>query len=247
VAGACSGDRDHATGNLCSDLLLRADTKTDIVQPLDFHDGVLAIGEDEHVLPDAQPFSPRPRTDPAETLQHPVPRPHEGEDEIPSTAISAPHRRARAPKALEMDERPGLTNDELRQWNEGYLNNMREALDARYPYKLGHQAKKNAEHWVLGQGIGGVGTGLGQDHAAGPLHFFSGVTLLAALIGRDLSSAGTKHARSSSVTSAAEDDERRVRAREEEGEKIGRPAGEEDLTLAGQDEGVFIGGNEMVR
>jgi meiotic recombination protein REC8, fungi type len=145
-----------------------------------------------------------------------------------------------------MDERPGLTNDELRQWNEGYLNNMREAVDARYPYKLAHQAKKNAEHWVLGQGIGGVGTGLGQHHAAGPLHIFSGPFLLAALTGRDLLSAGTKHARSSSVTSAVEDEERRVRAREEEGEQSGRGAGEEDLTLAVLDGGVFVGRDEMV-
>jgi len=150
-------------------------------------------------------------------------------------------------KPLESDERPGLTNDELRQWNEGYLTNMQETIDARHPYKMVHQAKKNAEHWVLGQGIGGVGSGLGREHAPGPLQIFSGATLVALLTGRELSPAGTKHARSPSVTSAAEEEERHVRAREEEGEQVGRGAGEEDLTLAGQDEGTFIGGDEMVR
>ena len=208
---------------------------------------MLTIGESEHVFPEARAF---PLPQPAgqiETAQLPIiPSPFQPvEGETPSTAISAPHRRARASKHLGFDERPGLTNDELRQWNEGYLGNMQEALDTKHAYKLPHHAKKNAEQWVLGQGIGGVGSGLGQDHASGPLQMFSGVTLLAALTGRELSSAGTKHARSHSITSAAEEEERRVRAREQGGDQMGRAVGELDLTLAGQDEGVFVGGDEM--
>jgi meiotic recombination protein REC8, fungi type len=209
---------------------------------------MLAFGEDDHVLPDAQPFSPRGPTAPAGPVQLPAPTSaiQPREEETSSTAISAPHRRARAAKPLEIDETPGLTNAELRQWNEGYLGNMQEAVAAKNPYKLAHQAKKNAEHWVLGQGIGGVGSGLGQDRAAGPLQMFSGANLLAALTGRESSPAGTKHARSASLTSTAEEEERRVRAREEEGEQVGRGAAEQDLTLAGQDDGVFVG-DEMVR
>lgn len=168
------------------------------------------------------------------------------EEETASTSISAPHRRARTAKPLDFDETPGLTNAELRQWNEGYLENMQGALASKNAHKLAHQAKKNAEHWVLGQGIGGVGSGLGQDHASGPLQMFSGTTLLAAVTGRELSPAGTKHARSASVASVGEEEERRVRAREEEGEQIGRGAVEQDLTLAGQDEVVFVD-DEMVR
>lgn len=218
-------------------------------QELEFDDGMLAFGEDEHGLPEAELFSPRLLPGEVETAEPPLP-PSPGpltEGETPSTAISAPHRRARAAKALEFDERPGLTNAELRQWNEGYLDNMQEAADFKHPYKLAHQARKNAEHWVLGSGIGGVGSGLGQDHASGPLQIFSGTTLLAALTGRELSPAGTKHARSPSVTSAAEEEERRVRAREEQGEQVGRGTADQQLTLAGQDEGIFMGGDEMVR
>lgn len=213
---------------------------------------MLAFGEDDHILPNARPFSPRGPTSPAAPAQSEVPpsvaQAGEEEEETSSTAVSAPHRRARGPKPLEFDQRSGLTNAELRQWNEGYLQNMQEAMNAKNPYRLAHQAKKNAEHWVLGQGIGAVGSGLGQDHAAGPLQMFSGASLLAALTGRELSPAGTKHPRSPSVTSAAEDDERRVRAREEgQDEQVGRAATEQDPTFAGQgDEGVFVG-EEMVR
>lgn len=207
----------------------------------------MAFVEDEHVLPTARPFSPRQPVGQVETGQAPIARSpvQPVEEQTPSTAISAPHRRARAPKPLEADERPGLTNDELRQWNERYLNNMQEVFDAKHPHKLANQAKKNAEHWVLGQGIGGVGSGLGRDHASGPLQMFSGTTLLAALTGKEPSPAGAKHARSRSVTSAAEEGERRVRVREEGSEEVGRYAGEKDLTLAGLDEGILVGGDEM--
>lgn len=216
---------------------------------MEFDENIQVFGEDEHVLPDARPFSPRPDAGQDETVQHPVLTSpgHPAAEGTPSTAISAPQRRARAAKPLEYDERPGLTNDELRQWNEGYLVNMQEAVGAKYPYKLAHQARKNAEHWVLGQGIGDVGSGLGQNHAAGPLQMFSGVNLLAAVTGRELSPAGTKHARSSSATSAAEEGERRVRAREEVSEQVGRVAEEQDLSLAAQEEGIYIRGDEMVR
>ena len=122
---------------------------------------------------------------------------------------------------------------------------MQEALATKNLHKMAYLAKKNAEHWVLGQGIGGVGSGLGQDHASGPLQMFSGATLLAAVTGRELSPAGTKHARSASLASAGEDEERRVRAREEEGEQVGRGDVEQDLALAGQDEEIFADG-EMV-
>lgn len=208
---------------------------------------MLAFGEDEYILPEARPFSPRPLAGQAETVQSARPRSpvQQGEEETPPTAISAPHLRTRMVKPLGYDERPGLTNQDLRQWNEGYLENMQSAVEAKHLYKLAHQAKKNAEHWVLGRGIGGVGRGLGQDHACGPLQMYCGATLLAAVTGKELSSAGTKHARSPSVTSGAEE-ERRVRTREETAEQVGRGADEQGLTLTEQDEGIFIGGDEMV-
>jgi hypothetical protein len=216
-----------------------ANAEIKIGRGLEFDDGMLAFGEDEHVLPPAEPFSPR--RPPGE----PEPAPP-GEEETPSTAISAPQRRARVAKPLGLDERQGLTNAELKQWNEGYLDNMQDAVDAKLPYKLFHQAKRNAEHWVVGQGIGGVGNGLGQDHAPGPFHMFSGATLLAAVTGRELSPARTKRTRSLSPGSVAEEEERRVRARHEEGGEMGRAAEEQDLTLGAEDEGIFAGGDMVI-
>lgn len=221
---------------------------TNILQRLDFDNGIVDPGEDEHMLPLARAFSPHPpagRTDIVQPVM-PISSIQPREKEALSTATSAPHRRASAAKPLEFDERPGLTNDELRQWNEGYVGNMKEAVNAKHPYKLAHQAKKNAEHWVLGQGIGSAGTGLGQNHEFGPLKMFSGTTLLAALTGRKLSAAGTKHARTASIPSVGEEEERRVRAREGEGQQIGRGDNEQDLNLTSHEEGIFIGGDEMV-
>jgi meiotic recombination protein REC8, fungi type len=208
---------------------------------------MLASGEDEHILPMARPFSPRRPAGQVEAAQAPVATSpvQPIAEQMPSTSISAPHRRARGPKPLKFDERPGLTNDELRQWNEGYLNNMQQAIDAKHPYKLASQAKKNADHWVFGRGIGEVGSGLGQDYVHGPLQMFSGTTLLAAVTGREPSPAGTKHARSPSVMSAAEEGERRVRVRHQGSEQEDQGAGEQGLILTGQDEGILAGNHEM--
>lgn len=209
---------------------------------------MLAFGEDERVLSEARPFSPLlPQGGPETGQPHlPVSPGQPVEEAIPSKAVSAPQRRARTVKPLKFDERPGLTNDELRQWNEEYLANMQEAAEAKQLSKLAHQNKRNAEHWVIGQGIGGVGNGLGQNHTSGPLHMFSGATLLAAVTGRELGPVGAKHARNPSVTSAAEEEDRRVRVWKERSEQIGRGAGEEDLDLAVNNEETFVGGDEMV-
>jgi len=199
------------------------------------------------MLPMALPFSPRRSLGQVDAAQAPVfTSPVQPvAEQTPTTSISAPHRRARQPKPLEFDERPGLTNEELRQWNEGYLINMQQVIDVKHTHKLASQAKKNAEDWVLGRGIGGVGSGLGQSSVPGPLQMFSGTSLLAALTGRAPSPAGTKHARSTSVMSAAEESERRVRVRHEGSEQGGRGAGEQDLIQTGQDEGIFAGNDEM--
>jgi meiotic recombination protein REC8, fungi type len=208
---------------------------------------MLASGEDGDMLPMALPFSPRQPAGQADAAQAPVlTSPVQlVAEQTPTTSIFAPHRRARQPKLLEFDERPGLTNEELRQWNEGYLSNMQQVIEAKHTHKLAIQAKKNAEHWVLGRGIGGVGSGLGQSYVPGSLQVFSGTSLLAALTGGEPSPAGTKHARSTSVMSAAEDGERRVRVRHEGSEQLVRGAGEQDLIQIGQDEGIFAGNDEM--
>lgn len=219
--------------------------------PLD--EGVVPVGGDEVNLPGESDFTSH-AADVADAQAEVVQsHPHSSppgvmSEETASTAASAPHRRARSTKALEFDSRPGLTNNELRQWNEHYLENMQQALVAKHRYKLTHQAKKNAEYWVLGYGIGDVGRGLGQDHAFGPLQTFSGASLLASLTGACASIAGTKRARSSSITSAAEEEkERRVRVRDEYDDQAGRGLFGPEQALTGLDvEGIFAGDEEMV-
>lgn len=91
---------------------------------------------------------------------------------------------------------------------------MEKASAAKLRFKSFHQAKKNAAHWILGQGIGGVG-------AESPLQLFRGDALLASLRAGPPSAAGRKHARSSSSSETSHDEGRRVRARDESVEAIG--------------------------
>jgi meiotic recombination protein REC8, fungi type len=208
---------------------------------------MLTSGEVGDMLPMALPFCPRQPAGQANAAQAPAfTSPVQPvAEQTPTTSISAPYRRARQPKPLEFDERPGLTNEELKQWNEGYLSNMQQVIEVKHTHKLAIQAKKNAEHWVLGRGIGGAGSGLGQSYVPGPLQVFSSTSLLAALTGREPSPAGAKHARSISVMSTAEDGKRRVRVRHEGSEQLVRGAGEQDLIQIGQDEGIFVGNDGM--
>jgi meiotic recombination protein REC8 len=89
-------------------------------------------------------------------------------------------------------------------------------------------ARKNADFWVLQNGIGGLGLayqGLEPQHMPEPLRMFSGTALLEALTGIQLSIAGTKHPRD---ISADEDPERRVRTRSNSHE-LGRAADSDDF------------------
>lgn len=211
------------------------------------------MGDDEVQVPGGPVLPPHPAVAPEQFPQSHMPHssfePYEDgeEEEAPSTEVSAPQRRGRTAKRLGFDHRPGLTNNELRQWNEDYLENMKLASGTKHRYRLVHQAKKNAMQWVLGYGIGNVGRGLGQDHVSAPLQNLSGDALLAALTGRGLVSVTSrKHGRTLSARSIAEEEMRRVRAREGKDDQLGRGASGESQLLPGEAEGVSLGDDEIM-
>ena len=152
-------------------------------------------------------------------------------------------------KSTQIDQQQTLQNADLKQWNDEYLTNMTQASKAKEAHKTAAQAKKNAAFWVFGQGVAGVGRGLGQDHFPSPLDMFSGQALLNALTGKEPAAAGRKRTRSRSDPGAAgdNDDARRVRSRTEEEEQAGRGGEHGGMADLGGDEGIVIGDDMVSR
>jgi len=138
-------------------------------------------------------------------------------------------RRQRAPKVLPIDYTMEISSTNLKEWQKCYLHNMTEAAANKLAHRQQVQAKKNAEHWVLGTGIGGIGSGVGASYIPSALNMFSGAALLEALTGvksvEQQQTAGQKH----SSSDAEDQDGRRVRPRlSDDGEQVGRGVEEGD-------------------
>ncbi|KAL2429064.1 hypothetical protein ABEF95_003256 [Exophiala dermatitidis] len=157
-----------------------------------------------------------------------------------SETAEAPQRRARAVKSIRPDQRTELSNRDLNEWNENYLINMAAALRSRPGQVSRYEAKKNAELWILHQGIGNIASTFGDDRTQHPFALFTGQSLWDLL--RDNKSGGTKRSRShsGSGTAGAEDGDenaRRVRARTTASqEEQGR--GEEGADVDNNDNGI---------
>lgn len=129
-----------------------------------------------------------------------------------STEASAPQRRTRAPKPLPQDVELELHNTDLHAWDTGYLALMSRVSAQKSASRNLTLAKKNAEFWVLRNGIGGLGTAFGGEDMPEELRMFSGERLIAALTGLELSGVGEKRGRDDGEEE--EDGEgRRVRVR----------------------------------
>ncbi|KAK0653749.1 Meiotic recombination protein rec8 [Lasiodiplodia hormozganensis] len=173
------------------------------------------IDEDEvDLLPEAQPF---PSTH--DRLSSASGRPDEGEEIIESSSVvQAPIRRHYKRRVIQMDQTMELRNTELAGWMNGYVDNMNEARKQKQALLITSQAKKNAEYWVLGLGLGGIGAIVGNTGLAGPLDQFRGDALLLSL-GIDRNVAKKKRGRPRADDQDQSDEEgRRVRPRSEEEE-----------------------------
>jgi hypothetical protein len=148
--------------------------------------------------------------------QHP-----EDVENASDTREAAMRRTRRIPRAVATDTQTALRNTELAQYNNAYVQNMAAALKQKLKNRVPTQAKKNAEFWVFGQGIGSVGVGLGTSHVQHPLHFFSGETLYASLTNVERSKK-RKGSPSTTEDSDADSETRRVRRREHSDEQLGR-------------------------
>ena len=150
--------------------------------------------------------------------------PQELEQEIlASESASADQRRnyRTGPKVIPLDDNIELHDRDISVWNQRYKENMSEALSHKRAHRLVTLAKKNAEHWILGAGNNSL---LQADR--GPLSMFTGIKLLEAITGLDLTVGGKKCAREEDPAS---DDSRRVRSRgEPSSDEVGRGFGLQD-------------------
>jgi hypothetical protein len=169
---------------------------------------------------------------------------------VPSSA-EAHQSRARAPKATQADDPQELANADLAKWNANYLANMAEATKIKQQHKAVALARKNAAFWVLGQGIAGVGICSGDDRVPNPLAIFSGCTLLEALTGRESSPSGVKRTRSLLDDLDEEGKARRVRARGEDEQELGRGddavGNDAEEFIPGAEDGMVFPGEDVVR
>lgn len=189
------------------------------------------VGNDYDVPPDAPAFK---------TPVHGRPQQSSSvlaSDELEtSSSAAAPQRRRKVRKIIAMDTTTELHNSDLSRWNNEYLDNMADITSTKMNYKAPLQAKLNAEHWILGAGLGGVGNGIGHGNVKSPLDVFSGASLFKALTGRDLAVTGLKRDHDATTEDETDVDQRRVRRRTEDPEELGRGDG-----MAFEDDGGFRG------
>jgi len=142
-----------------------------------------------------------------------------------SESFSAPLHRHRAARTIPTDAAIELRNKELADWNTNYRANMKAAARQKLQYRATAQAKKNAEHYVWGSGIGGIGH---RNFGPGPnpLDMFFGDGLFESITGLSRKKVvRAKHHRDSGIDETTQEESRRVRQRTDEPE-TGR--GDED-------------------
>ncbi|KAF2798527.1 hypothetical protein K505DRAFT_405148 [Melanomma pulvis-pyrius CBS 109.77] len=167
---------------------------------------------------------------------------------VEATAAAPMRRKKRKAKTLLIDSNMELRNKDLADWNAKYLENMQVASREKNKHRAAAQAKKNAEFWVWGAGIGGIGYRMFGATSPTPLDQFYGDKFFELLTGVNRNPlAGTKHDRDSGIDEATQGESRRVRRKsdEDEEEQIGRGYEDEAMFLPGGDELEIAEGDEV--
>jgi meiotic recombination protein REC8 len=207
---------EHADGQQVSDfasvLAVTQNASANDEQFMQPDDGGYVAAQDDGYMVDQNEAAPMP--DALEELEQEL---------VASESASADQRRRyrTGPKVIPLDDNIELHNRDISVWNQRYKENMSEALSHKLAHRLVTLAKKNAEHWILGAGNNSL---LQADR--GPLNMFTGIKLLEAITGLDLTVVDKKRARDEDPAS---DDGRRVRSRgEPSSDEFGRGFGPQD-------------------
>nr|POE79385.1 hypothetical protein CFP56_07450 [Quercus suber] len=139
------------------------------------------------------------------------------------TADAPIRRRARAPlKIISADDAIELRNSDLARWSAEYAAKMMGANQHKHALRASGLAKKNAEYWVLGTGIGILDRR--ADHVAG---VFSTIDLLERLLNVRIASSALKRSRPEEDDNS--DTIRRVRSRQRsQSRELARDAFQDD-------------------
>ncbi len=158
--------------------------------------------------------------------------------------IPAP-RRLRAPRAIAADDSTQLRHTQLAEWNSNYVTYMATVTESKINQRLAREAKEKAAFWVLGTGIGNVGLGVGMSNLQGALSMFSGDNLMQLLNTVGAPEEPKKRKTPSDEAGTPESERRRVRARQEAEEQVGRG----DVPMEDDDAGMGpgLGLEEYVR
>lgn len=191
--------------------------------------------DDYQQLPDAEPFPdriaqandlPQPGSGEAQTQEDD--EAELAEDEASSDYATAPARRKKAVvKPIQPDLIREHSSTTMRSWNHDYLQNMRAAAKIKTQNRAAAVAKKNAEYYVWGIGIGGIGAQLSGLGLPSHLDQFYGDKLRDTVLGIK-HDAGQKRDRSSMEGDDEEEEDRRV-----------RPRGESDNIEQGRNQGAM--------
>lgn len=160
-----------------------------------------------------------------------------------SSTVAAPIRRKpRTTRALPTDAVIELRNADLASWNANYLQNMKTATLSKNKTFSTHQAKKNAEYYVWGGGLGGLGQQLSGVPGPNPFDMFIGDNFFELVTGTSRKRRrGTKHDRDSGIDDNTQRESRRVRQKTSEAEdQIGRGMEDEGFSMPGDDEEVEL-------
>lgn len=155
-----------------------------------------------------------------------------------STASAPMRRKRRTARVLPTDLATELRNRDLADWNADYLKNMDAAVHARKQARGAQQAKKNAEQYLWGGGIGGIANHFVRSMIPNPFNMFIGDKLFERVVGVTRKKvAGVKHDRDSGIDDATQGESRRVRQRTgEPSDELGRAVDDEGWVPPGADE-----------
>jgi hypothetical protein len=142
----------------------------------------------------------------ARTMDHSFVLSHESEE------MAVPLRHGpKLRKALAADKVIELRKSETKNNDNCYLKNMLAATKQHLNYQLQHQARKNAEHFILGRGLNGIGT-FSHPNFASPLALFAGQGLYEWIFGNQDSTTSSKRP----SPDGEDSDSRRVRPRQDD-------------------------------
>ena len=212
-----------------------------IQQPTNDGDGdfIMQFDNENAVLPEAEPFPTmaaggKPQKPQSESESSIVPT----EASTISAEAIQKQRKRKASKKIMVDNQLELTNTDLRNWQNNYLANMAAATHDKEVHRARAQAKKNANAWVFGNGLGDLGRDARYIKYNGALSMFTGDKLMALITGVPSKVPTTPSPKRGRREDDFESATRRVRARTEDGEQIGRGLADDEALLPIFDESM---------